>query len=77
MDWHHGISAEVIRMSNAAEPTPEHSLAEVPIEELARQQGVRPIASLDDLARPQSWHSDEEFDDFLADLYSSRHSDVS
>lgn len=64
-------------MSNAAEPVAPRSLAEVPIEELARQQGVRPIESLDDLARSDSWQSDHEFEDFLADLYRSRRADVS
>jgi hypothetical protein len=68
---------EVIRMANAAEPAVPRSHAEVPIEELARQQGVRAIDSLDDLAQPDSWQSDNEFDDFLADLYRSRRSDDS
>ncbi|WFE21633.1 hypothetical protein O7621_28090 [Solwaraspora sp. WMMD937] len=49
-------------------PTVEH----VPAEELARHQGVRPVASIDDLARPDLFESDEELDDFLADLYASR-----
>lgn len=64
-------------MSNAAEPAVPRSLGEIPIEELARQQGVSPIESLDDLARPDSWLSDREFDDFLADLYRSRRADAS
>ena len=54
-------------MPNAAEPAVPRSLDEVPIEELARQRGIRPIESLDDLARPDSWQSDHEFEDFLAD----------
>jgi hypothetical protein len=49
-------------------PRPEH----VSIEELARRQGVEPPASLDDLACPQLWESDEEYEQFLADLYASR-----
>jgi hypothetical protein len=44
----------------------------VPAEELARRQGVRPIASVDELARPDLFESDEELDEFLADLYASR-----
>ncbi|WP_247674354.1 hypothetical protein [Micromonospora sp. C51] len=35
-------------------------------------RGVRPVASVDDLARPDLFESDEELDDFLADLYASR-----
>ncbi|MFF3867583.1 hypothetical protein [Micromonospora sp. NPDC001898] len=49
-------------------PTAEH----VPAEELARRQGIRPIASVDALARPDLSESDNELDGFLADLYASR-----
>jgi hypothetical protein len=44
----------------------------VPTEELARRQGVKPIKSVDDLAQPDLWESDEEYEAFLADLYASR-----
>ena len=43
------------------------------MEELARRQGVRPVESVDDMARPGLFDSDEEWQEFLADLYSSRH----
>ena len=33
---------------------------EVPVEELARRQGVRPVESVDDMARPGLFGSDEE-----------------
>jgi hypothetical protein len=46
----------------------------VPIEELARRQDVEPIRSLDDLACPGLWDFDEEYEQFLADLYASRRS---
>lgn len=49
---------------------------ELSIEELARQQGVMPIESLDDLAQPDLWESDEEYEEFLADLYATRRSDA-
>lgn len=57
---------------------PEHAAVEdnVPIEELARRQGVGPIVSLDELAQPDLWESEQEYEDFLADLYASRRSDV-
>ncbi|MDG4773513.1 hypothetical protein [Solwaraspora sp. WMMD792] len=56
-------------MSSNAEQMPEWPTAEhVPAEELARRQGVRPVASVDGLARPDLFESD----DFLADLYASR-----
>jgi hypothetical protein len=44
----------------------------VPTEELARLQGVKPITSVDELAQPDLWESDEEYEEFLADLYASR-----
>jgi hypothetical protein len=61
--------------SNSAEPLPEEwgTAKHVPAEELARRQGVRPIKSVDELARPELFESDEELDEFLADLYASRH----
>jgi hypothetical protein len=42
------------------------------LEEQARRQGVRPIASVDELAEPGMFDSDEELAEFLADLYASR-----
>lgn len=60
-------------MSSNAERMPEWPAAEhVPVEELARRQGVRPVASVSDLARPDLFESDDELDEFLADLYASR-----
>lgn len=50
---------------------------EVPIEDLARQQGVGPVTDLAALAHPDAWESEREFQDFLADLHASRHSDAS
>jgi hypothetical protein len=59
--------------SSSAERLPEWPATEhVPAEELARRQGVRPVKSIDDLARPDLFESDEELDEFLADLYASR-----
>jgi len=52
---------------------------DVSTEELARRQGVRPIASLeelDELAHPELWDSDEDYEEFLEDLYASRRSDI-
>jgi hypothetical protein len=65
----------VIMSSEHSEPaaTPL-SAVETPIEELARRQGVRPVASVDDMARPGLFESDQDWDEFLADLYASRRS---
>ena len=60
--------------SNSVERLPEWGTAEhVPVAELARRQGIRPIESVDELARPDLFDSDEELDEFLADLYAARH----
>jgi hypothetical protein len=57
------------------EPVPVPPAAdEAPVEELARRQGVRPVESVDDMARPGLFDSDEEWEEFLADLYASRRS---
>jgi hypothetical protein len=44
--------------------------------ELARGQGVGPVQSLDDMARPELFESDEELDEFLAHVAASRHADT-
>jgi hypothetical protein len=48
---------------------PEDDLS---FEELAERQGVTPVRELAELAQPDLWESDEEYDAFLADLYASR-----
>jgi hypothetical protein len=67
---------EVVTMSSEhTEPTPASPAAgDVPVEELARRQGVGPVESVDDMARPGLFESDEEWQEFLADLYASRRS---
>ena len=45
------------------------------IEELARRQGVRPIDSVEELAVPGVFESDEELDEFLAWLHRERRRD--
>ncbi len=60
--------------SNSADQLPEWGSARhIPVAELARRQGVGPVASVDDLACPDLFESDEELAEFLADLYASRH----
>lgn len=65
---------EVAMTSCNAERLPDWPATDdhVPVEELARQQGVRPLASADDLIQPGMFESKEELDEFLADLYASR-----
>lgn len=47
----------------------------VPVEELTRQQGVRPIENVGDM-RADLWDSDEELAEFLADVRASRPSNL-
>lgn len=49
----------------------------IPTEELVRRQGIQPIISVKDLAQPDPWESEEEYQEFLADLYASRRSGIS
>lgn len=65
--------------SSNADQVPNWSslAAHVPVEELARRQGVKPLRSADDLAKPGLFDSDDEYEAFLADLYASRRADVS
>lgn len=60
--------------SSNAERLPDWPGADqhVPVEKLARQQGVRPLASAEDLIQPGMFESEDELDEFLADLYASR-----
>jgi hypothetical protein len=48
----------------------------VSVEELARRQGVRPVESVEDMARPGIFESDEELEEFLAHVYAARRADL-
>jgi hypothetical protein len=65
-------------MSSNAEPIPARPPAAklVAAAELARRQGVQPVASIDDLARPDLFESDDELDEFLTDVYASRRAGI-
>lgn len=58
--------------SNAEHAFVPRQAPHVPAEEQARRQGVKPIATVDDLVHDGAFESDEELDEFLADLYASR-----
>ncbi len=47
--------------SEHGEPaTAPFAAGEVPVEELARRQGVRPVTSVDEMARPGLFDSDQD-----------------
>jgi hypothetical protein len=60
--------------SSNAELPPEWGTAEhVPVEELLRRQGIRPIVSVDELACPDLFESDDELDEFISFIHAARH----
>ncbi len=54
---------------------PKRATPPLTLDALARQQGVKPIASADEL-RADIWESDEELDAFLAEVRRSRDADL-
>jgi hypothetical protein len=63
----------VIATSGRAEPAVERPAAdEVPVGEPGRGQGVRPVASAEEVARPGLPGSGQERDEFLAGPYAAR-----
>jgi hypothetical protein len=56
--------------------TPRPDAADPTWRDLAREQGVGPVLSLDDMARPELFATDEELEAFLAHVASARRSDL-
>jgi len=50
---------------------------QVPVEELARRQGVHPIKSVDELARDGIFESVGELEEFLAEVRAMRRASLS
>jgi hypothetical protein len=56
---------------------PEQADAEsLTLEELARRRGVKPVTSLEEMARPDRFESDEELEEFLAFTAAKRRADL-
>ena len=47
-------------MSSTTEHSGRWPAEEIPTDELAKRQGVEPIVSIDDLAQPDLWESEQE-----------------
>ncbi len=63
--------------TNNGQPPPDlPDAGHVPAEELVRRQGARPIMSVADMARPDLFESDEELDEFFAEVYAVRRADM-
>lgn len=73
------MAAEVASVTSNAAEQPGYPPARVPesLDEQVRRRGLRPIGSVDELARDDVFESDEELDAFLEHLYAARHSDMS
>lgn len=56
-------------VDDGAHPPDEGRLS---VEELARRQGVRPVHSVDELARDGIFETDEELHEFLAEIRAMR-----
>ena len=60
------------RSADPAEPLDGHPRT---IDELAAEQGVKPISDVAELAVPDLWDSDEEVEEFIALTYAERDAD--
>ncbi len=57
-------------MSSSAEHAPSpHAALHISAEEQVLRHGIQPIASVDEQALPGVWESNEELNEFLADLW--------
>jgi len=58
---------------------PEHRASAVrheALDEQVRRLGLRPVSSVDEMARDDVFDSDEELDAFLAHVYAERHANL-
>lgn len=60
---------------SSAENLAQPADSRLSLDELARRQGVHPIASVAELVRDDVFESDEEVDEFIAFTYAMRHAD--
>ena len=67
-----GAHRKVAIVSVADFAEPERSTYSAELDKQARRKGVRPITSVDEL-RADVFESDEELEEFLADLEAFRH----
>lgn len=67
---------EVAVSANSEHPAPGADGRHLSVAELARLQGVKPVRSVDDLAREDGFESDAEVDEFIAFVRAMRHADI-
>lgn len=68
---------EVIAMASSAEGSAQPpQRGSVTLDEMARQKGIRPVESVEEMAQGGVFDSDDELEDFLEHLYAARHEDL-
>ncbi len=70
-------SKGVLAVTSGAEHLPTQGVrGRIPLDELARRKGVRPVESVDEMAQDGVFESDEDVDAFLAHVHASRRADL-
>lgn len=46
------------------------------LDEQVRRRGIRPVTSVEEMARDDIFETDEELDEFLAHVYAERHANL-
>jgi hypothetical protein len=71
---------EVVAMapSEAAETgrSPKRGARRESLDEQVRRRGLRPVTSVEEMARDDVFESDDELDAFIAHVYAERHSNL-
>jgi hypothetical protein len=70
------VRAMTANRAEHADYTVEVDADSLSLDELARRRGVRPVRSLEEMARPDVFGSDEELEEFLAYTAAKRHADL-
>jgi hypothetical protein len=65
-----------VTTTNQIEPGGPYDDDLIPLDELARRQGVVPVTNLADMARPDLFDSDEDMEAFIAHVYACRRADL-
>jgi hypothetical protein len=62
--------------SGAEQAGRPRSRGSVPLDELARRKGVRPVESVEGMSEEGVFESDEELEEFLTHIYAARRMDL-
>ena len=58
------------------EGSPKRGAVRESLDEQVRRRGLRPVTSVEEMARHDVFESDEELDAFIAHVYAERHSNL-